>query len=288
MHVRRYVCPVAVAGLLMATALILLLNNSRNQAVTADIVNTPTPAVPGVVSTPPPATERAAFVVTPPSLVGKVLHWTPTEYHYAARSPDPGNGRAVTGDIWVQMGPDGVPTLFHGRYTYADGSFRQEIVQTPHAESVTFETAMVPTTPVGRADCTQRAGSTPDRMRGLVPQFIDETALPRFGFRATGGGPPAKPLPVTTSVPGVAPRLIYDGGTIRRWEERLAGTGGTGEMLTLEIGTEGRLRVRLSQLVDAQGQVVNEDWTAYGPLEVYDAGAIPASVFALSQEGCHG
>jgi hypothetical protein len=75
-------------------------------------------------------TPRPNALVLPLALAGMVLHWAQASYAFTRGGPDPANRYEMTGDIWVEIGPNGGVRRFHGVYRYANGGFHQQIVQT--------------------------------------------------------------------------------------------------------------------------------------------------------------
>ncbi len=287
------------AALISATLLMVLLNGSLILQAAQGVFPTPLPVTPPPPGTTPipeasiePLGQRLpSYFVTVPSFAGKVLHWTRIDYSYNTTSLDPANGQPVTGEIWEQVGDDGIPIKVHGRYIRPNGTFHQETVQT-RDEITTVMGAGYPKPPpsIKTPRCSASPWRrSPDAMRGLLPPFVDEGMLPQSGFRMSGGL--TKQLPTTMSLAGVKPILTYGPDTsARRWVSRQTENGLT-NLKASEVGAQGRVLVAQALLINPAGQVINETWAAYGSLEVYDPVSVPASVFNLSQqaqEECRG
>ena len=59
---------------------------------------------------------------------------------------------------------------------------------------------------------------------------------------------------------------------------------------TIELALDGRLIREHGIVINAKNEIEHEFWIMYGAMEVYDASAVPASVFERSQksrEVCH-
>lgn len=287
-----------VAGGFLVIMLALLVNSNTLQQVTAQVVpRPPTAATPPPVQPPlrgtvpapaakPAPPSRPPYLVGGPSFAGKVLHWTQTSLSYHPNSPDPANGESVTGDIWLQVGNDGRVTQFRGRYTRADGSLLQEVVEKGNTTIVVFG-AGYPATPP--ANCDDQDAASPRVEPPFPPFAADVATLARLGFAPSDGL--SQPLPSTTALPGVQPVQIYPvGGDIRAWTIREM-SAGTTIVRRLEIGSHGRVIVAEGRGIDASGVATGISRQVYGALEVYDPGSVPASVFTLSQqaqEACRG
>lgn len=253
----------------------------------ADILDTPTPARAGDISTPvSTAVRSSAFVTTPPGLAGKVVHWSISEMSFTEAGPDPANGKVVLGDIWAEIGPDSVPVRFHGIYLYEDGRFRQEIVLTPTEEVITYDPLMAVRTPSGEVHCTVRDRTGVGRLRTVAPPFIDVGRLRAFGYQSVSTGGARSAPPMLSPLPGVLPQQIYPADQVlQRWQRRQS-AGGQSQTQTLELGPDGRLLLQQSRATNAQGKVVQEYSQGYGSLEVYAPESVPSSVFQLKREGC--
>ncbi len=284
---------VAVASISMAFLILILNGNEILQAAQA-LIPTPlpvTPPPPGVTPIPDfsmeaPGQKVPQYFVRVPSFTGKILHWTQISYSYEKSSSSPTNGQPLTGQTWVLVSDDGFPSKFHNQYTSSNGTLDQESLQI--GDSITVVMGANYPKPPTRCNPSPRRLS-PDAARSLLPTFVDEGTLSRFGFTRSGGL--TKQLPTTESLPGTKPLMVYGPDiTARRWE-LVQSRNGMINIQALEIGAFGRVLVGQAQLLNAKGEVENETRFTFGALEVYDPASVPATVFTLSQkalEACHG
>lgn len=241
-------------------------------------VPAPTPqgkAAPNPPSSPP----RPAYVVSP-SFAGRALHWTQTRYGFSPGTPDSANGKPVKGEIWVRVGDDGLPVEVHGRYALADGTFYQEIVQNRSTDTVILNPIDAAAT---KAGCRMQGTSSAESLRSMLPLFVDEGGLARYGFAPVAGA--TAQAPAALRPPGLAPTAVYAHEAMpRAWEQRCLIQGVT-TLERLEVGAGGRIQMAKTVSTDTTGLVLGESSTVYGEIEEYDAAVVPASVFALSQKG---
>lgn len=293
---RRYIVVILT---IMAALLIWLLFGSN--ILQAGTIPTPPPIPtlsPG--STPVPSSvpfgngpadqTPPAFLVTIPSFAGKVLHWTQTSYTYNTLSPDPANGRPTNVDIWIQVGADGIPIIARSVSTFLDGTFHQANLYASDATTFILGPGYQAVSPHSFPECVLNEASYPvETRRSLLPPFVDEAMLPQFGFNQESGKATMQ-FPSTESLPeGKALETYGPDTTVRRWIMRESANRST-NLKALEVGEGGRVLGSQAQLTSAEGDIVNETWTAYGPLEVYDPASVPTSVFDLSEQAlgaCH-
>lgn len=224
------------------------------------------------------------------SLENRVLHWTDTEETSSQGSNDPANGKPILGEIWEQTDAAGTVVTFHGRWTMADGSLHQEIVEAAGKQLLVLGPAYQAGAAAPPSACSIANLSGAHR---LVDDqlFADPATLPQLGFQPAVMAPSAGgPLPATVPPSGVAPAQVYPtGSTGQTWSSRQS-KGGETETRTLQISPNGRLASAQAQRTDAQGRVISAFRVVLGALEVYAPTAVPASVFALSpaaQGICH-
>ncbi len=284
---------VAVASISMAFLILILNGNEILQAAQGLFPPTPppvTPPPPGVTparqeAVEPPESKVPSYIMSGPSFAGKVLHWTQVDYSYISTNLDPANGQPVTGEIWVQVGDDGIPIKFHNLYRRQEGTFHQESLQTRDAITVVMGEGYPKPPP--QIKPPPRCTTSPwhrsaDVWRSLLPLFADDAALARYGFTQNGGL--TKQLPSTVSLPGVKPIVTYGSdNNVRRWLLRESADG-LMNLKAVELGAYGRVVASEARLVTPKGDSVNETWAAYGILEVYDPISVPGSVFILSQQ----
>ena len=241
---------------------------------------TPNAILPSALPTP------SYFVPVPTSLVGKVLHQMMSQYINFPASPDSANGKVVVGELWIQVGPDGVPTRFHGRYTLSDGTFHQETIQTPDQVLDAFGLGYGPG---GRCE---RWVSSPTKMPGLLPAFVDEQALTGSGFVHGGTRLASIVLKAAPALPQAPPQLTYtylSDTEVQVWEQQRTEDSSDGSPMkrvrVWETGSAGYLMGMTSRLFDAKDHLVREEVRAYGPLDVYDPSSVPAAAWNMSLEG---
>jgi hypothetical protein len=219
-----------------------------------------------------------------PSFAGKVLHWAQTNYNYTRNGPDPANGKAINGDIWVIVGSDGLPTSIHARYTLLDGTFLQEFLQTRQGATFFFSSDYhMP----GACSVDNKASSTKALLSAL-PQFLQESSLQAEGY-IKASKKLNYPEPVTTLLAGVNPLQVYNaGGKVHSWFFSETLSTGMKHSYALDIDADGRLLASEAKLFDTQGTLIEDSWATYGQLQVYSSSDVPGTITALTQKGgCH-
>jgi hypothetical protein len=272
--------------------------SSATAAITAppaqSAIATPPQAPIGAPGNPgsPPGKEQPVWAAVPPSFASKILHWTQTNYAYIAGGIDPANGQTVVGDIWMKVDANGLPSLFQGRYTLADGTFLQEIFQTPAGATVIFGPQYAKYSApgsTGSACTTQQQASSADEMRNLLPPFADASKLASNGF-AQKQASTLPQLPTTPPLAGVSPQQSFSAAAgAQQWTHQEL-KGNQLNNLSLITDQRGRVIFEQAQLTNAQGTITNETRIARGSLLVYDTRVVPASVFVTPDQvlgGCH-
>lgn len=282
-----------IAAVLITTVILVVsLNSNSILQATGELISPPppvTPVPPGSLPpsplpfTPPGQTVSPYFVMIP-SHRDKILHWVQNSYTYNTMSPDRASGQVVTGEIWERVSADGIPDKFHGYYAFADGSFYQEVLQTSD------KTIVVTSDRDPKQVRCQESPSTLDKMRFLLPPFVDRSMLPQHGFKSSGGL--TKQLPSTASLPAVKPveTNSSDGG-IQGWSSQQVDDLGLNRLKRLEVNSSGRLLMGQTQSTNKSGEIQSETWTTYGTLEIYELKDIPVAQFNLSlksKEACRG
>lgn len=287
---RRFVVVgVSVLLCVFAVGIVILMQMSNHYFASAALTSqqaTATAQQTAMTSSPPGANQTPPNWLTRPSFAGKVLHWTQIVYSYTAGGPDPANGQPLTGDIWVQVDTAGVPTTIHARYTFTNGTFYQEFVQTR-----TTATSILGKSYFTNAGCqvVQKVFSNNDLLSAL-PLFANVVALPSSGYSIKGTRVPL-PIPTTKPLAGVSPLTTYvQSTTTQLWGLNRSLGNGMHDTQTMEVGLDSRVLATDTKLLDGKGQMIQENWQTYGQLEVYDTKTVPNTVFSLSQHlggGCH-
>ena len=182
--------------------------------------------------------------------------------------------------MWELVGTDGLPSVFRVRYRYLDANrnFLQEIEETRTRETILIRTYDA-SYPGGRCT-TQHWSPTMNNLRSLLPVFADERILSRIGYHESTG-PPTPQQPGTNSFPGVTPLLIYDQDTtVHQWVLRESMGNHMSQTRTVEIGQYDRVLFIGDQLTNAQGKVMNDGGSSYGPLQVYDSQVVVEAIFS--------
>lgn len=282
-----------VMVMLVITVALLIWLIFGNHLIQAGTIPTPPPVTPPWPGSTPipndviygPSNQKPPdYLVTKPSFAGKVLHWTQTSYAYTTQSPDPANGRPVHVDIWMQIGDDGIPVIARTVSTFPDGTLHQANLYTSDTATLVVGPDYHAVSPTDLAECTINGTSYPVEIRRyLLSPFVDESLLSQFGFNRESTGS-ATQLPSTESLPETKPLEIYGRDTlITRWVARES-LGESTNLKVLELGESGRVLFSQAQLTDVEGAIVNETWTAYGPLEIYDPVSVPTSAFGLNKQ----
>jgi len=222
--------------------------------------------------------------VARPSFAGKVLHWAQTNYNYTPNGPDPANGKAINGDIWVVVGSDGLPISIRARYTLSDGTFLQEFVQTRQGATFFFS----PTYHMPTGCSVDNKASSTNALLSALPRFVQESLLPAHNY-ARVNKRLSYSLPITVSLDKVTALQTYSvGASVYSWFFSDTLTSGMKESDALDVSTDGRLLAEEVKVFDAQGSLIQDSWHTYGQLQVYNSSDIPSTISALTQKGgCH-
>lgn len=270
-HTRRFHIVVLSTAITLVLLLFVLSDSNVRSLVMASLKRSPA----GAPSTPSPDT----WIVRP-SFPGKVLHWTLKNYNPTPGETDPHTSVTLDENMWELVGTDGLPSVFRVRFRYlgADGRFLQEIEETRTRETILLRTYDA-SSPGGRCT-TQHWSPTMNTLRSFLPLFANERILSRIGYHESTG-PPTPQQPGTNSFPGVAPLLTYDPGTtVHQWVLRESLGNHMSQTRTVEIGEHDRVLLIQDQQTSAQGKVVNERRTSYGPLQVYDSQVVVKALFS--------
>jgi hypothetical protein len=283
---RKRLLPLAASGAMIAA---LALGSGSLVRIAAAIIPTPppvpTPAGEGGVSGVTAPTPDVPVYVKYPAFAGKVLHWTKTTYFRDQASPDPANGRPVIGEMWAQVGADGVPTRFHGRYTFSDGTLHQDIVELGDTSTVVMGEGY-PADARIQPGCVDSSHTDPRRMSLLKPVYVDGVLLPQGGFREDNESKDMLVIqpPQTMSLKAHPPAAVYPLDINRhRWVKVETRGGGLRTVSVLETGADGRVLMSLNEQMDATGVTIAEYQALYGVLEVYEPTNVPESVFVGSE-----
>jgi len=240
-------------------------------------------------SVPHPEASPAPFIIPAPSFAGKVIRWTQTDYVTVPNSLDPASGKLRNVDVWARVGQDNRVAMLRSHATFADGSFYQELIATPTAQSLYPGAAYFPV-------IAHLAGGSPNcpvqlsapRLDPMLPLFANTSTLPTLRFSVTTGTtlPPATP-----SLSSVQPSIIYPTNPSASIWARSSSENGTTNSDQVQVYPKtGRIIMIDSRMVAASDGAINETRMVYGDLNVYDATQVPATVFNPSTEAqgaCH-
>jgi hypothetical protein len=212
-----------------------------------------------------------------------VLHYQMYDYFFLTGSPDPTNGKTTTEDTWLQIGPDGTPTLIHSWETNAAGQIQQETYLTP-TESVTVwegDYTQVLPHPDSRWCAQVGPGASSAALADDLPPFADAAALSGAGYQHTGDGPPDM-APSTPQLPAVTPRMAYPRpSAVAAWQFHRDNADHSVNTTTVKVGPDRRVTLLDFRRDDPSGKVVGDTKLTMGPLFAYDTAApIPTIVLA--------
>jgi hypothetical protein len=229
-----------------------------------------------------------AWMRTEPALADTWIHWQEREYHYASSSPDLANGQMLVGDIWEHIGADGIPTLLHEWFTFANGRLHQENYQDRQTTITVYGSDYMATdpaqVPLTQNYCVTHWPVVPSSFAKLTPEFADESKLPAAGFRRAQGAP-TRPLPDTPPL-AAPPMTIYAApASLHVWKILHHDTASsTSSAIIINVDAAGRVVYDEWLSTDAKGHATLDTWDALGPLYVYaSAAAVPAAVTAVPQ-----
>jgi len=225
------------------------------------------------------------------------MHWR--EFSQVGLAPypsDPGPGKIITADKWVETGSDQTILFSHILYTLPDGTLYQDvfankttsvIIRGPGYFSVDGPPPGGPPNPFW---CVSQ--SAPHPSYGSFG-YIDQQALTLDNF--TQSLPtPARPIPSSPSVlPDVAPIQVFSvPTTVYSWQ----GTGPTPDKqgtsrIRFDADPQGRVIVSDIQHFDASGKLSFIQWYTIGQIAIYPTTTVlPAWVNAVPRqvkEGCN-
>lgn len=230
---------------------------------------------------PPGSVAPPSLIINPPAIAGKIVHWKQSSYMFITGNRGAANGQILTLDVWERIGDDGQPIALQAVSTLPNGTFHQANISVPGA----YATIWGPNNPLATrsSDCAGVVTRTEDDAApfGSPPRFVDETVVEALGFHREGDL--TTELPITPPLEGVQPSLRYGPeDTARRWV-KVESVNGMTTWEAVEIGAHGRVLASKIRSVDTVSGTVNEHWTVYGPVDVYDPALVPASVFALTR-----
>lgn len=225
-----------------------------------------------------------AWLASPPSFAGRVIHGTVISVMQMTDARDPSSEQVVNGEFWVELNADGSVRRSRERFVLRDGGVLQEDVYSDGQLTTVYGTGDGHVT----AGCVETAEAPPPL---VVPPFAaDATILTALGFVPSDGL--SQTLPQTLPLPSSAPLRTYgtDESAVQGWQQQTPLEQGDVEMRHLEVDASGRIVVGDAWQVNAHGVVSNELRQMYGPLEVYDVATVPGTLFELEQQAigaCH-
>lgn len=212
-----------------------------------------------------------------PRFANVVLHWTQIVANYSLDSSGSMSGQQLTGDIWVAVGSDGLPTQIHVRYAQDDGTVVQEIIQTRSTETDLFGSGS------GNLQCRTAPHllSTQD-LQVALPPFVNSANLPASDYQQIKGAV-SHPHPSTSmALAGVTPSHVYASGIVTQTWQLHATHGSMNDNEIVSFGADSRILAHEVQLFDGQGKMIQRNWHSYGALQVYTS--VPAKVFSFSTQ----
>ncbi|MBI4674876.1 MAG: hypothetical protein HY741_24815 [Chloroflexi bacterium] len=240
-------------------------------------------------SSSPPQQTVPDYMLTDPLLAGKVITWTESKYSFLKNGADPANGQSVRVESWVKVGSDGIPTRAHILSLFEDGAFHQEILVSPDATTIIFGSNYPDVSSGAKTGCRQNwPAYSPEMRKSLLPSFIDEKKLSRFGFAPADL--PTPNYPKSSSLVNANPeKTLESGKTVRGWQMRQTSDGITNIEKVL-IGERGRVLALETNRTDNTGQVIAENKSVFSSIRIYMTKTIPEKVFSLSDQAhevCH-
>ena len=214
------------------------------------------------------------WVDSGPALAGYVVHWSVAHYALSSAStPDPSNGHELVTDMWEAIGKDGIPTAYHSRTTFMDGSLHQEMWLTPSTTLMVFGQDYRVANPTSPAWCAVQGGSSVGDIFSELPVFANETVLSQLGQRVNWTAPTrvvSPPSPILTGAP-VTPNTTYTSGSAAQAWQLPVAIDATGVQSTfrLTVGSAGQVVASSVQSTDSQGHLVADASDVRSPLEVY-------------------
>lgn len=247
-----------------------------------------------------PADRHPAWLIKNPVLAGKVVHWTQYQVISSPGMSDPANGKLLIGDIWEQLGATGDPVFEYSRWTYADGTFHQEVYATTQDYIIvqgndyraTSPHPSPPVYPTPTNWCVTKQATPPKWLADATPEFVNEGAFPAAGYTRSQGRLD-RPEPATPSLPGVSAIDVYRIPAVaHQWKYRFINRLGNVSTTTISVDARGRIVLWESHYTDAYNQTIGSDtWFAYGDMVVYGSLAgVPQSVLSVPPQvtkGCH-
>jgi hypothetical protein len=229
---------------------------------------------------------RPAFATLPSTFAGHVVHFTE---HYEFSSPSSGS-QNETDDLWLQLGADGHVTTVHTVTRDANGKPVGEQLLTQSGGTRLNAPGNMPGLPATAPCQSSVQFMTPNSLDGFIPKFFNIQLF--AASQAVPAGPqrpPSQQPPATAVVSGATPLASYGPATsVTPWVRTWQPATGVQEVGTTELGPDGRVVYTDERTTDTAGGLIRDISYAYGRIDVYDNGAVPASTFTLSSEVCGG
>lgn len=220
---------------------------------------------------------------------GETLHWRQESYSYDPSGSDPSNGQVLTADVWLRLGSDGIPTLYHARTFLPDGALHQDVTETSAGSEVMLGKDYVPLfANLANPQWCVTTPSTPSaNMASTLPFYIDISAIDASGFQPVGTST-GKPIPTTPLLPG-AMRVssIAPSEQIGHWFNQ-AKVGTDTWTTAYDVASDGRVLVRETFLTDEHSAVLQHYWDAFGTIDVYETSSVPPTALQSGERpsGC--
>ncbi len=232
-----------------------------------------------------------------PDFSNRVLHWQNYSYSFDPKSPDHSNGQEITGEVWVQVGPDNKPVAMRGTFFHPDGSFHQDYLYADGRGIVVYDEPILDRDGNPQADpCRDESALDKVRFDQLVdtgePLFLDRAKVTSLGFAQTDAVAAAIPSLKPADV-GVASEDVIgnEGKPTEVWAKESPGEDGSTRVDAFALDADGRLAVEThSERLVGGGEVLRQRFISTA-VEVFAAqDAVLQSVFdtATLREGCGG
>jgi len=226
-----------------------------------------------------------------------IMHWH--EYSQVGLSPspsDPGNGKIITADKWVETNSSNEVVFDHVIYTLPDGSVYQEYFDNA-------ATSIIIRGPAYAAIDGPAAGDPPEPFWCVSQRasyhgfgsfaYVNDQGLQADHFAETTE-PLARPTPPdANALPGVTPSAVLTvPSSIHSWQGKgLAPDDHDTDVIRFDADDQGRVIVSDLQAFDTTGRLISVQWYSIGKISLYPPTvSLPAWVDAVPSQvtkGCN-
>ena len=229
------------------------------------------------------------YLLKQSDLSGHVIHTSERSYYNHGPNDTINGVQDSSAEIWVRLDTTDNPDLVHAIIRNSNGTVIGEQLLGPTGGTWLRVPGTVPGQPAAATCKSDMTYNTTSGLSAFVPQFVNTSLLAsEFGLSKSAPRSPSQRIPATTAS-GLTPLKTYDSdSTITPWVSQGKSRTGQSSYMVVETDTNGRMVYRDGRVTDANGAILQEFSLTYGPVEVYDTSAVPATAFTLTTGVCDG